>query len=411
MQMPPDPKAPSSVEESERQTFDLEARRLSLEERKLDLEVGKFELDRAKYRDNGFVNRNFAVIITAMIGAGTIGVSYFQLQNSREMSKTQLELQRRTSDAELKLEQEKAIASKASSDRNLQLDIAKLLLEKSADLSAAEARQVPFLRDALSALPTDIGIRITRKLADSAPNAKIRSQWNDTYVDLKLSVATTAPEGAGSIITIESIIKSFPKLNAVDKRARLVELLDAAKEFGLNDLDSVKYLLVVVFWQTDFFNSVEENLNYSARRLMAVFPSRFPDIADALKFEKNPELLANALYGGRLGNDIQGDGWKYRGRGYLYTTGKAKYAISSERLSIDLVGDPDQLLDSRIAAREAASFLAAIPDRQSLSSLVRRINGSNAGLAVAQSILEKLEPESPKVTQGLTIAPVSEDGK
>src|SRR3546814_5485313 len=59
----------------------------------------------------------------------------------------------------------------------------------------------------------------------------------------------------------------------------------------------------------------EENMNYSAARLMAVWPGRFPDMASTDGFAHNPEAPANPGSGGRMGHDSRGDGWKDRGRG------------------------------------------------------------------------------------------------
>lgn len=87
------------------------------------------------------------------------------------------------------------------------------------------------------------------------------------------------------------------------------------------------YMLATVFYETGgTMQPVTENLNYSAERLTQVWPSRFPTIASAKPFARNPRKLANKVYGGRMGNTAPDDGWLYRGRGLPQITGKENYA-------------------------------------------------------------------------------------
>ena len=90
---------------------------------------------------------------------------------------------------------------------------------------------------------------------------------------------------------------------------------------------------------------VSENLNYSAKRLTEVWPSRFPTLAAAAPYANNPRKLANKVYGGRLGNTGDEDGWLYRGRGLAQITGKANYA------KFGLVGTPDKASEMATALR------------------------------------------------------------
>ena len=72
------------------------------------------------------------------------------------------------------------------------------------------------------------------------------------------------------------------------------------------------------------FKLVQENLNYGAKGLLGVFKKYFPTEAKALQYERKPEKIANLVYGSRMGNgnEASGDGYKFRGRGYIQLTGK-----------------------------------------------------------------------------------------
>ena len=133
------------------------------------------------------------------------------------------------------------------------------------------------------------------------------------------------------------------------------------------------------------FTKLEEGLNYSATRLMAVWPSRFPNLDVANQYANNPQKLANKVYGGRMGNVEDGDGWKYHGRGLIQLTGKDNYANCGSGLGVDLVGDPDRLLDPQYAALSAGWFwnkkgLNALADTQDYDTMTKRINGGLIGL-------------------------------
>lgn len=95
-----------------------------------------------------------------------------------------------------------------------------------------------------------------------------------------------------------------------------------------------------------------ENLTYSsAERIRAVWPKRFPRLGDALPYVRNPQALANKVYGGRMGNVLPTDGWVFRGRGYPQTTGRENYGEFGGLLKLDLLGNPDLALRTDVSAR------------------------------------------------------------
>jgi len=135
------------------------------------------------------------------------------------------------------------------------------------------------------------------------------------------------------------------------------------------------------------FKVLEENLHYSATRLMAVWPSRFPNLAVANQYANNPEKIANYVYAGRLGNgnEESGDGWKYHGRGLIQLTGKENYDNCGKGLSINLINQPNLLVEPQYAALSAGWFwnkkgLNALADAQDYDTMTKRINGGLIGL-------------------------------
>jgi len=135
------------------------------------------------------------------------------------------------------------------------------------------------------------------------------------------------------------------------------------------------------------FKTLEENLHYSAKGLMATWHSRFPDEATADKYANNPEMIANKVYGGRadLGNTEDGDGWRFHGRGVIQLTGRANYKTCGDAIGVDLINAPELLLEPKNAVMSAGWFwnkrgLNALADNQDWETITKRINGGTLGL-------------------------------
>lgn len=163
--------------------------------------------------------------------------------------------------------------------------------------------------------------------------------------------------------------------------------IDAMQKYGITTPKRMAGFLAQVGHESMNLSRLEENLNYSSDGLMRVWPSRFPSLAIASKYHRNPRLIANKVYSSRMGNgdEISGEGWKYRGRGLKQLTGKDNYRRASVALGVDLVENPDALLTPQFAAMSAAWFwhangLNAIADAGTIEAMTRKINGGLIGI-------------------------------
>lgn len=166
-------------------------------------------------------------------------------------------------------------------------------------------------------------------------------------------------------------------------------LIRNAMAQGITDKQEIAMLLAQTHLESGGFSKLEENLRYKAETLMKLWPNRFPNMAVAQQLAAaGPVAIANSIYGGRMGNDKPGDGWKYRGRGFMQLTGKANYAAASKGLGIDLVTDPDKVAsDSDVAAKTALWYwksrkgLEDAAKKGDLNTVTKMINGGTHGLA------------------------------
>lgn len=129
--------------------------------------------------------------------------------------------------------------------------------------------------------------------------------------------------------------------------------------------------------------TLQENLSYSADRLMTVWPKRFPTRDSALPFARNPRALANRVYNGRMGNVGPDDGWRYRGRGLIQLTGRDNYALAESLTGLPVLSSPDLLLQQEPALRVSVAWWEAeVPDAALGDSarVTRAVNGGTHGL-------------------------------
>lgn len=186
-------------------------------------------------------------------------------------------------------------------------------------------------------------------------------------------------------INVDQFKKIFGEVKNAD--AIVAAMNEIFPKFEINTKDRMAAFLAQAGHESGGFRLCVENLNYSAKALVAVFGKYFPTMQAAALYERKPEKIANKVYGNRMGNgdEASGDGFRFRGRGYIQLTGKNNYVACGKDLGLDLVKDPSYLETIEGALMSACWFwrknaLNAIADKKDMNTLTRRINGGLNGL-------------------------------
>jgi putative chitinase len=190
-------------------------------------------------------------------------------------------------------------------------------------------------------------------------------------------------------------------------------IVETCAEFEINTPERIAAFLAQTSHESGGYTMLSENLNYKAATLAACWPNRFAVLGPDKKPKKDekgkniptavansiagkPELIANMVYSSRMGNGPaeSGEGWKYRGRGLKQLTGKDNYARCGRDLGIDLVGNPDLLLEPLYAARSAGWFwkansLSTFADKGDIEGMTKKINGGLIGYAQRKALYDK----------------------
>ena len=170
----------------------------------------------------------------------------------------------------------------------------------------------------------------------------------------------------------------------------IAQIPGVMEKFGVNTPLRLAHFLAQCGHESGGFRLTQENLNYSAKGLMGIFKKYFPTQALADAYARKPEKIANKVYGARMGNgpEASGEGYKFRGRGYIQLTGKQNYTAFDLVVEDDILANPD-LVSSKHALSSAAWFwkkngLNLIADTGSSSEVVtkitKRVNGGTIGL-------------------------------
>lgn len=135
--------------------------------------------------------------------------------------------------------------------------------------------------------------------------------------------------------------------------------------------------------ESAMLEKMEENLNYSAARIVQVWPGRFPTLDAALPYQHDPEKLANKVYGARMGNVNLGDGWRYRARSPVGITGRNNYTWLGDLMGQDLVDLPELLSQPHYSLEATIHWWEdRIQDSMlgDTAMVTYRVNGGHTGL-------------------------------
>ena len=195
---------------------------------------------------------------------------------------------------------------------------------------------------------------------------------------------------ASSIASLSSSGFKLEKLKGHIPDHVIAQIPDTAARFGITNNLRLAHFLSQCGHESGGWKAVRENLNYSAKGLLGIFKKYFPNSATAAAYERKPEKIANRVYASRMGNggEASGDGYKFRGRGYIQLTGKENYTRFDATVPENILADPD-LVATKYPLASAAFFfnsnkLWAICDKgadgATVTAVTKRVNGGTIGL-------------------------------
>ena len=213
----------------------------------------------------------------------------------------------------------------------------------------------------------------------------------ETWAKIMGSTTPAAPAAAPVAVVTSTGPMKIEKLKGHIPDAVLAQIPDTVAKFDLGTPLRLAHFLAQCGHESGGFKAVVENLNYGAKGLVGTFKKYFPTEAAALPYERKPEKIANRVYANRManGDEASGDGFKFRGRGYIQLTGRANYTSFNKFVDEDVVANPD-LVATKYPLLSAAWFfnsngLHKLADGGATDTVVttvtKRVNGGTIGLA------------------------------
>jgi putative chitinase len=211
--------------------------------------------------------------------------------------------------------------------------------------------------------------------------------WSKMFAESTVSAPTVLTEPA-PVASVGGL--KLEKLKGHIPDAVIAQIPDTAAKFQINTPLRLAHFLAQCGHESGGFRATQENLNYSAKGLNGIFKKYFPTEAAAKAYERQPAKIASKVYGGRMGNgpESTGEGYKFRGRGYIQLTGKENYTAFGKSINEDILSNPDKVA-ANYALLSAAWFfnkngLHKMADEGAsdlvVTKITKRVNGGTIGL-------------------------------
>lgn len=195
-------------------------------------------------------------------------------------------------------------------------------------------------------------------------------------------------------VTLEQLVAIMPTA-----RSRIGKYLPYINrfldEFHINTPKRLQHYLAQIAHESGELNNIEENLNYSADRLLVVFPKYF-NRGNVSEYARNPKKIGNRVYANRMGNgnEASGDGYNYRGRGIIMLTGRSNYEAYKRYCGYDLIARPSLLAQPLGAVRSSMWFWEKsgcniLADADNIMQITKKINGGYIGLEERKKYLAR----------------------
>jgi len=213
--------------------------------------------------------------------------------------------------------------------------------------------------------------------------------WAKIMNEGSVAPAPAAPQPTATVAPVGGL--KLDKLKGHIPDGVIAMIPDTAAKFQINTPLRLAHFLAQCGHESGGFRVTQENLNYSAKGLAGIFKKYFPTEAAATPYARNPQKIANKVYANRManGSEASGDGYKFRGRGYIQLTGRDNYTQFGKAIGEDIASNPD-VVSSKYALLSAAWFwskngLNKLADAgasdTAVTSITKRVNGGTIGLA------------------------------
>jgi len=215
--------------------------------------------------------------------------------------------------------------------------------------------------------------------------------WSKMFpaVETPTPAATTTPaQTVTATTTVSTGGLDLSKLEGHIPSNVIAQIPLVMQKFGIDTAVKLSHFLSQCGHESGGFRVVNENLNYSKEGLRRIFGRYFTTDEIAARYARQPEKIANRVYGNRMGNgpEASGDGWKHRGRGYIQLTGKDNYTAFAAAIGVDILSNPD-LVATEYPLLSAAWFFSKNCLRKcvdatpaTVRSVTLCVNGGTIGL-------------------------------